>query len=410
MIEIAVLLLLNIFLSVRYAKLDVDPDFAAFTMWGITGAKYGKDFVDCKTPLVHLWFLLLSRIKCQIEALRGIHVFVTGLPALIYFAFTKDFAGALAFLVLVHSGWLLSFHGNIGDLPAGMIFIALFTPNPWLKVALLILATLYEPKLIVATGAVVVIGAYWLPGLVLSGVVGVALFCIWYFRHDVWEWVVESSFTIPYRMTKYRKGLYKWFPIATSIALLYITPWIIAGIFSRPDILYWTPPLLYVVLSFMGKIVRQNHFIPVIPWIALSGIKPEIVYALAVTDFLSAGFYFGDIWVRFYVGLAGLIKEAKSVGLWLRDKPGVLWVNTMHVEIYTVAKKKPAYGMMELVEVNHVAKERRSKMLRRIGATPPDWIVVANDTNIEYDYSPYSVVAKTLNFLVYKRNGYDYTV
>ncbi len=406
MIEMLLLVALNAYISSVYARIDVEPDFATFAMWGVTGARYGKDFVDCKTPLVHSWLALLGKLcKQRIVYMRLIHFLVTGAPATIYYALTKDFAGALAFLVMVHSGWLLAFHGNVGDLPAGMIFLALIVPGPWIKMGLLVLATLYDPKLIAATGLMTLfsITKLWLPAVVYSGVVLIALAFVWKYKHSLWELLVESSFTIPARMQKSRKGLYTWMPTYTGIGFIYLLPWVGAAVLSKPEILYWIPPLAFLLFQFTGRVVRQNHLIPLVAWVAASGIRPEFVYALAATDFISSGLYLPDIWKRFYTGLADLIKDAKAVGLWLADKPGTLWVNTMHTEIYLWAKKPPVHGMMEVIEVHAVAKERRRIMENKISKSPPDWIVVGNDINANFDYSDYAVVARSPYFVIYKR-------
>ena len=71
--------------------------------------------------------------------------------------------------------------------------------------------------------------------------------------------------------------------------------------------------------------------------------------------------------------------------------------------IYLYANKKPQHGMMEVVEVNSVAKERREVMLKALIKSPPDWIVLDDTAIVEYDYNKYRNVAKINNFNVYKR-------
>lgn len=400
-----ILLILNLYSAWRYSKLPVEPDFAHFALWGMTGAVYGRDFVDCKTPLIHAWLALLAKVKRDIVIVRLLHFLMTGFPSFVYYTTTKDFAGALAFLVLVHSGWLLTFHGNVGDIPAGLILLALVTGNPWLYVSLLAVATLWEPKLIVATGLMVLLRLpdVWRPVLLYGVVFAASAFALWYNKHKTFEHIIESSITIPKRMLKYRKGLYTFMPQFTATALLYFIPWLIAGVYSKPDILYWLPALAFLAFEFTGRVVRANHLIPLIAWIAAAGIKPEIVYALTLTDFASAGFYIGSTWVRFYPGLADVVKDARDVGTWLKDKPGTLWVNSMWVQVYLYASKPPIFGMTEVIEVNHVATERRKIMRDKIAKHPPDWIVVSNDTNVGYDYTNYVQVAKSSYFAVYQR-------
>jgi hypothetical protein len=75
----------------------------------------------------------------------------------------------------------------------------------------------------------------------------------------------------------------------------------------------------------------------------------------------------------------------------------------MWVQVYLYASKPPLFGMTEVIEVNHVATERRKIMRSKIAKNPPDWIVVSNDTNIGYDYTNYVQVAKSGYFAVYQR-------
>ena len=75
----------------------------------------------------------------------------------------------------------------------------------------------------------------------------------------------------------------------------------------------------------------------------------------------------------------------------------------MWAQIYLYADKKPDYGMMEIIEVNDVAKERREVMLKALIKSPPDWIVTDETARVGYDYNKYRNVAKINNFNVYKR-------
>jgi hypothetical protein len=75
----------------------------------------------------------------------------------------------------------------------------------------------------------------------------------------------------------------------------------------------------------------------------------------------------------------------------------------MWAQIYLYANKKPTYGMMEIIEVNDVATERREIMNKNISNTPPDWIVTDETARVGYDYKKYRNVAKINNFVVYKR-------
>ena len=90
----------------------------------------------------------------------------------------------------------------------------------------------------------------------------------------------------------------------------------------------------------------------------------------------------GDVYKRQYPGLDKITRDSKRVGEWLSDKSGTLWVNSMWAQIYLYAGKKPTYGMMEIIEVNDVATERRQLMVEQLVASPPDWIVTVSYTHL----------------------------
>jgi hypothetical protein len=401
------LLILNLYYAWRFAGLDIDPDFALFNMAGQTGAWYGKDFVDCKSPAVHIWFWLLSRITPSVYGVRFLHFFITGIPGLVYTYLTGNLWGGLAFIVLVHSGFLLTFHGNVGDIPAGLILLALTLQNPWVAFGAFVLAVIYEPKLIVALIAWGLSGGFWWQSMAygITGLVGLGL--LWYLKHDWFEWLVEANLTIPKRMNENRKDAYPFLPSFTSVAILYVGMWIAFAVVDKPSVVYWIPPLLFLIISVMGKVIRPNHLIPLIPWVAASGLNPAAVIALASVDTVSAGFYLGDIWMRFYPGLRDVIKEAKEIGLWLKGKPGTLWVNSMYSEIYIWSGKPPVYGMTEQIEIAQVATERRKKMIYRFSKNPPKYVVVHlehNNMPVKFDFKGYHPVARSVFFAIYRKD------
>ena len=398
---------LNLFYAWRYAGIDIDPDFALFNMAGQTGAWYGRDFADCKSPLVHIWFWLLSKIWPSVYGVRFLHFTITGIPGMIYTGLTGDMWGGLAFIVLVHSGFLMAFHGNVGDIPAGLILLALTIKNPWVAFGAFVLAVLYEPKLIVALIAWWASGGFWWQSVVF-GLIGVAgLGLIWYFKHEWFEWLIEANITIPKRMNKSRKGLYSWMPPFTAGCMVYLGMWVVHAGNVRPDIVYWLPAILFLLLMFVGKVIRPNHLIPLIPWVAAAGLEPGYVVALLGVEMLGGGFYHGDIWARFYPGLRDVIKEAKEIGLWLKEKPGTLWANTMYSEIYIWSKKPPVYAMTEQIEIAQVATERREIMKYKFAKNPPTWVVIhkAHPVSIRFDPNGYHPVAQSIFFAIYRKDN-----
>ena len=395
--------LINAFFSWRYAGLDIDPDFAYFNLAGQVGSWYGRDYVDCKSPLVHIWFWILSKIWHPVYGVRFLHFFITGIPAFVYTFLTGDIWGGLAFIILVHSGWLYAFHGNVGDVPAGLILIALIVPNPWIAVGLFVLAVLYEPKLIVSLALYVAIGGFWWQSVAFALAGGVSALALWYFKHEWWRWLIEANLTIPKRMNKARKGLYDYMPGYTSMCFLYAGMWVAGAVIARPDILYWLPVIAYMLLMFAGRVIRPNHLLPIVAWIAVAGIEPVWVIAFSSVDFISSGLYLGDIWARFYLGLRDRIKDARELGLWLKDKPGRLWLNSMHTEIYIWSSKQPLYGMTEQIEIAQVADERRKKMLMQFAKEPPDWVIDQPGSPAQFDKHGFKLVAQSGFFNVYER-------
>jgi len=120
------LLLVDLFYAWRYAGITIDPDFAMFNFASFTGSWYGRDFVDCKSPAIHIWYWILAKIVgVDIIRIRILHTFLIGLPGVIFYILTGNFWCALAFIVIVNSGWLYAFHGNVGQQAAGYILLAL---------------------------------------------------------------------------------------------------------------------------------------------------------------------------------------------------------------------------------------------------------------------------------------------
>jgi hypothetical protein len=405
-IVLCVVVVFTLYQAWIYSRMDIELDFAVWALWGVTGAKYGKDFIDCKSPGVHLWYLLLSKIKKYHQVMRLVHYTVLTLLGLIYFLITKNAGNTIAFIVLVHSAWIYAFNGNVGDIPAGLILIALVIGNPWLAVLLLGIAAFYEPKLLPSVAAIVILNfsTMWLPATIGVVLALLAAAYIWYFHHPTWDNLVYSNITLGARMTKYRKGLYPWMPNFTARTFLYLAPWFAAAIYARPDWKYWLPCVLYIVFIAFGKVIRTQHMMPVVAWIAGAGIMPELVYALVFVDWFTAGFYIGNIWHRFYPEMEVRIGDAKKVGLYVKDKPGVLWVNSSNPEIYIWAKKKPPYGFLELVEINDVSVERRKVMNERITHNPPDLIVQPTfGAATDYNLAKYKAIGNTNMFVVYQR-------
>lgn len=407
MTSIAILLAVSLFHAWRYSRTSIDPDWAYFNLWGFTGSVYGRDFADCKTPLIHLWYLGLSKLVGRsIPVVRFTNHFLIGSVGVLIYFLTGNFLAALSFTVLVNSGWLLAFHGNVGQVPAALIALSFASPAP-LAGILWIAAVLFEPKLL---PSFLVAAFFNLPLSVFLQFITFlfgAGFITYVLLHEK-EWfrrLWESSVVIPARMARNRKGgFYKaWMPWFTSNSSLYLLPWLGFAILAKPDFLYWLPALAYLLFIVSGKIVRQNHLIPLIPFIAFSGLDALHVYLLAFVDFASAGFYFGNIWARFYPALEEVNGEAETVGGWLREKPGTVYVNGIHSGIYIHACRPVQFGFAEQIEIREVAHERRQKMIEGWRKSPPDWVVSGKIPGITFKPVGYQRQAVIGESVIYRK-------
>jgi hypothetical protein len=396
------LVLLCLFYSWRQSKTGVDPDWAMFNLPGFVGSHYGRDFADCKTPAIHYTYWLISKIVGKdVPRVKFLYHLLVSSFGLIYFAITHDPVGSLVFIVMINSGWLLSFHGNVDAIPAGLLLIALGLHNPLLSAGLIVIAILYDPKILPTAFALTItfgIGYFeWLVG-------GLALcalcFSITYlFNKKLAYWLYESSVIVPAKMLKYRKGWFYevWLPSFTATGYLYILPWILAGVLSNPSLTFWLPAAVYAISIGIGRVVRQIHTLPLVAFAAVSGITPIVALALVMVDWISSGFHFGDAFTRWYSGLYVRINEAADLGRHLSEKEGTLWVNCLDTEIYIYAQKPVPYGMAEQIEVcTAVPQERVDAMTTAWEKDPPRWVVMTDDpTRAKFGTGGYKIHGKS---------------
>lgn len=407
LVMILLLLLPTSFVAWRYAKMPVDPDAALFMLPAITGSWYGKDFADCKTPVVHVWHWLLAQVVGKdVERIRfAHHLLVGGVGSSLVLILTGDFWKALAFATLVNSGWLYAFHGNVGQVPAVLIVVALLSGNPWLAAAAFAGAVLFEPKLVLSFLALVVIKGWYIPAGIYTAVGGIAWLLIKDTQIGVWIW--ESSVVIPGRMAKMRGKpgwSYPWVPWYTGVVLLYFLPWVVVSVWGKPDLLFWIPPVLYLLLISLGKVIRNNHLIPLVPWVALAIGMPEWVLALMAIDWLTSGLYLGNLWMRFYPALMVSVHEAMDAGKWVKDKAGSLWANGVFSScVYLYAEKRVPYGITENIEVREVAHERMEKMKDRWVRNPADWVVQTNEPLVGFKGRGYVPATRGTETVIWRK-------
>ena len=59
---ILILALVALWYAWRYSKSTIDPDWAMFNFEGFCNSWYGRDYLDCKTPLIHLWYWAIAKV------------------------------------------------------------------------------------------------------------------------------------------------------------------------------------------------------------------------------------------------------------------------------------------------------------------------------------------------------------
>ena len=368
----------------KYSKTSIDPDWAMFNLGGFTGALYGRDFVDCKSPLIHLWYAGLAAIVGKnVEKVRFLHHVLVSLPGLALFSYTGSIPLGLGFVVLINSGFLLAFHGNVGQIPAGMIALAITTNNPIMGAVALAIALAFEPKLIVSVLIMVVLYGYWFPFSVIVGIGLIIFLALWLWWRDMADWLIYQNITIPGRMAAKRKEAVTKYPgsiiaAGNSAGLLYILPITLLAVYQKPVIEYWLPALAFLVITILGWVLRQNHLIPFIGWIVMAGVPDIYWIGLLIVEFVASGFYLTNIWFVFYRDLVSVNADAKTIGLWLKDKAGDVWVNGIHSGVYIYAEKAPVGGMCEQIEIREVAHERREEWRKSIKKNSPEWVVASH--------------------------------
>lgn len=399
--ERILLLSLAVYYALRYSKTSVDPDWAMFNLMGFTGARYGKDFLDCKSPMIHYWYwAIVKLVGRSVPRVKFVHHLLVSLPGII----VGGWSGA-AFIVLVNSGWLFGFHGNVGQPAAGAIFLALNFQHPWLSTGLIFWALSFEPKLIFTLFYPLLRGWHF-PLFILSSLVGAAAIAARFFFPEYWAHLVEANLTIPKRMVDFREKLARSgvdFLHTPAMGLAYVLPWLIFSVQQNRDWIYWFPLAAYFLLMIRGIAVRSNHYLPLAAWIAPGLSQAQFVIPLLLVEAFSGIFYIGDIWRRFYPGLRDMNLDAQEVGKWLRDKPGRLWVNGIHTGVYIYAQKPPFGGMTEQIEIRENAQERRDSFRRAFKGDPPEWVVIGQSPGIDFSPTGYDLVARSNSSLIYRR-------
>lgn len=394
--HIAILLALNIWIAYRYAFQPLGPDEGIWMLSGWTGARYGRDYVDCKPPGIHVWFWLLAKLtRKSVWASKFLHHITIGLLIVAAYALSGSLGTALLATALLQSGWLRAYQSWMDQVSGALLLLSVLSPPAW-ALALIGLACLFNVKSAVPGAVWIALNGYWLTlgvGLAIASVVAAA----WYFVQpqsfrDVWL----SAVDVPSRMNKWRAGIVKL--QFSHEAFLIVVPAVVLCFASNHNYKLWATALSYVLFNSWGRVWRANHWLPLSLIVAAS---PPPLYALVVllAEWVSVRFYFGNIWAVTYPQIAMQLLEARLIGEKLGAENGALWVNSFHTQIYVYAKKKPEWSCVEQLEIRDVMPERGKMRDEKLRRQPPTWIVLGPG-RIDGDPKGFQTVGQIGNFAV----------
>lgn len=377
-IGIALIVLLNIWIAIRYAKQAIGPDEGIWLLWGFTGAKPYRDFVDCKPPGIHLWMWLLAKLTGRrLELVKLIHHLAMGCFPVAAYLLSGELSVGLLATALLQSAWLLAYQSWMDAISGGFLLLAVLLP-PTPATVCIGLAVFFNLKAAVPGALWMLLSGWWLQilgaGIVACGIAGTWMVVWPTYWHAMWF----SAVTVSRRMLDYRKQFdtpweewgWHW-----SVPLLLIVPVLVVCFLTRPDPVLWLTVVAYIVFNAGGRVWRPNHWLP-LTLVVVTAPPLEFAIGILAMEWIASRFYLGSVWQVTYPGIWLDLCAAKQIGERLRDEAGDLWVNTIHTQIYIYAAKKPKHGMVEQVEIkncipHHV--ERRERLLR---SYPPEWIVV----------------------------------
>lgn len=384
MIQSLILIAVCVYMGWRYSKEPADMDWAYLHMDGMVGSWWGRDIVDVKSPLVHLINWCFVKIgRKHIPTIKWIEYVFYALPGLVYFWTQHNFFNALAFTYLINTGFLWAFHGNVSQFPASMIMMSFALPEyGWVFWSL---AVLYEVKLFpVYFVYAFLMGWYWqFAGLVIFTILGV--YALYKLKPIWFGWLKEAMWDMSRKMQKYRKGLYdQWCPYWHTTAAVCCAPWMLSAVWFNPNIFFWLTPIVYLFVIATGRVIRGNHLIVLVPFIAVSNIDPLLILMFLAVDFYAAGFYLRDLWFRFYPYFSASITEAMWAGNFIKGKPGKLWVSGMHSEVYIYADKPVMFrdACMQIEIRENISIDRQRKISHNWMADAPEWVVETEYPNI----------------------------
>jgi hypothetical protein len=344
----------------RYSRLPVSQDEGLWMLWGFTGSRPYIDQVDCKPPGVHLWCWLLARItRYNPYACRLLHQFALGAIAIAAYRLSGNAGAALAFIVVAQSAWFEGYFAWVETLSAGLWLLAFYTAPP-VAVACLVVAWLFNLKLVLPTLAFALLRG-WFAGVAAAlAMLALALFALWIVAPALARALWYGCVTVPARLVRLRAGegrRIRRLNAQLVMPALLVAALGISAALHRFDAAAWAAAVVYVVFNAAGRVWRPYHWIPLAPVVASA--VPGVAFAMVAVDLVTNALYLGDVVARRRPLVARYLHAAQRVGRALFGNAGRLWVYGQFTQLYVYTRSRPALLPVEQVEIRNVIPERR---------------------------------------------------
>jgi hypothetical protein len=373
MTGVLLLVALNLWVAWRFSRQPIGQDLGIWMLWGFTGARPYRDYVDCKPPGIHLWCWLLSRVSGRrLRLAQFLHHVAIGGFAIAAYRLTGRLDAGLLFTALAQSAWLHAYLTWLEPMAAGLLMLALLL-GPWPSTICLALCVFFDLKLAPSAFLLFVLRGWWLPlGVAALSAAALLAVCrlLWPAQFaEVWYGAVTVARRIARQRRQGGQRIRPSWGQEFAMPLLLVAPAVAAAAWTRPDPVLWAVLATYVCVNLMGRVWRPYHWLPLAACAVAA--PPEAALVLAA-EWIASGLYLGDLLRRTRPTSAPGLLSAQALGQKLRSLPGTLWVDGESTQIYVYAHKQPAWTV-EQVEIRWVIPERRAW---DAGREPPELLVV----------------------------------
>jgi hypothetical protein len=391
---------LNIYIAWRYSGQLIGPDEGIWLLTGITGAKYGCDYVDCKPPGIHFYMWLLAKLTGRrVPIMKFLHHAIIGAIAVCVYYLTGSLSSGLMATALLQSAWFLAYQSWVDALGSAFLLLGVLLP-PYPALVCFAIATLFNIKMAVPA-LVWGITQHWFVEMAIVILGGLFVLNAIYIYRPAWiDTTVYQAVTVAARLTTYRKQIFQnTFNSTWAVSMLLVIPTLLAAVQARTSIALWVVFAVYALLNAAGRTWRPNHWLPLS---LMAAAAPPLTWSVLILlmEWISTRAYWGNIWLTTYPGIVQELLEAKAIGEVLRDKPGTLWVNTLHTQIYIYAQKKPMYNMVQQVEIADVIPERAAQRDQALRKLAPTIIVLGPLSVPAREIQGYRLLSQTTHFAV----------